>query len=207
VTLDQLLILGVIFVASFAMTRYWSTIRQVTTPFRHTGGAMRDDQAGLSQIKLPPGWKSVTTLHGTAPIQATDRLDRRFLLVISESREDFTTAMTLEQYNQETFASLTGESRILELDGPASCSVGSFDAIQVEALVALDDVHLARYLHTVIAGDRAFHQVIAWAIPSAYDRAVFEQLREGFAELPGPKPIVRGLGTDPTVSPSHYEVH
>jgi hypothetical protein len=201
-TLEKLLITCVTLVASFVVTRYWGPIR---TLVRRTGGVLRDDQSGLSKIKLPQGWKSVTTLHDSAPIQATDRLERRFLLVISESREDFTAAMTLEQYHQETFASLTGRSHILEIDGPTPCRVGSFDALQTETLVALDDVHLAKYLHTVIAGERGFHQVIAWAIPSAYDRAVCEQLRNEFAELPGPKPIVRNIDVAP--ADSQYEVH
>ena len=144
-------------------------------------------------------------MHDSAPIQATDRLGRQFLIVISESREDFTAEMDVEQYSQETFATLSSQWRILEMSGPVACTVGAFEALQTEALAAFDDVHLARYLHTAIAGDRAFHQVVAWAIPSAYDRATFDQLLKGFAERPGPKPIVRSVATPTT--PSQYDVH
>jgi hypothetical protein len=30
-----------------------------------------------------------------------------------------------------------------------------------------------------------FHQVVAWSAPSTFDRAVFERLLDGFAEIPG----------------------
>jgi len=113
--------------------------------------------------------------------------------------------MDLALFRQLTFDGLIASKRVLELDGPKPRTVGGFEALQTEALAVLGDRWLRKYQHTAIAGDRAFHQVIAWATPSAYDRDLFDRLLGGFREQPGPKPIVRN---GPVLNAgSGYDVH
>ena len=69
-----------------------------------------------------------------------------------------------------------------------------------------------KYLHTTIAGRRAFHQVLAWATHSRYDRESFERVLNGFSELPDLLTAAKAAPTVPAeplhVTPaSRYEVH
>jgi hypothetical protein len=180
-------------------------IMGLLTSMRSTGGTLTDGDVGLAQMYLPRGWKRVT-LPGetTAAIQAADRLRRRFVLVQSDSREDFVSDMALSTFGTITFGQLTGSRPVLEVVGPRPRTVGGFAAEQRETVLALDRV-LVKYRHTVIAGDRALHQVVAWSTPSAYDSNLFDRVLDGFRERPGTRPVVRDVSfIEP---PSDYQVH
>jgi len=175
------------------------------TILRSTGGTLTDGDVGLAQIYLLRGWKRVALSGGPdAAIQAADRLRRRFVVVHSDSREDFVSYMDLSTFGTIAFARLTAAGQVLEIYGPAPRMVSGFAAEHREMVLALDRV-LIKYHHTVIAGDRALHQVIAWSTPSAYDPKLFDRVLGGFRERPGPLPIVRDT---PLVEvPADYQVH
>ena len=199
------LLLALAMGALLLLPLYWNRVLGLATSMTRTGGLLHDGDLGLAEIHLPPGWKGTTIPNVEAPIQATDRLGRRYLVISSESREDFTDEMDLERFREIAFLQLMGSSRILEIHGPEARTVGEFAALQTEALLATGKYWMTRYLHTAIAGDRAFHQVIAWTAPSTYDRPLFDQLLAGFRERPGPTPVVRPAPT--SKKPSQYDVH
>ena len=78
------------------------------------GGTLDDGEVELAEIRLPPGWRGTTGL-GDAPIQITDRRRRRFLIIISESREDFTGNVDLPEFHRLTFGQLIAPLKILEV--------------------------------------------------------------------------------------------
>ena len=119
------------------------------------------------------------------------------MVVISESLEDFTADMDLAQFSQVTFGQVCGSAHLVEVHGPERSTLGGFDALQIEAVMIVANRYVAKYLHSAISGQRGFHQVIVWSAPSAYDRALFDRLLEGFRERPGPIPIVVPAG-DPS---------
>jgi hypothetical protein len=183
---------------------YWHRLPSPATFMRKSGGLLRGTDLGLAQVELLPGWRPGGKIHAPASLQATDPLRRRYLLVLSESRSDFTDEMNLREYSRRTFAQLTASVRILEIRGPEERQVSGLQALQTEAVVA-ENLIVVTYLHTAIEGERGFHQVITWATPSHYDRAVFERLLDNFAEIPGPKAAPRNSRS---VEPaSRYDVH
>jgi hypothetical protein len=130
------------------------------------------------------------------------------VVIISEARDDFDPAMSIEQHSVDTRDTLTASLRVLTTCGPTRREVAGFEAIQYE-IEAVHDFTRIRYLHTTIGGRRAFHQVIAWAPYSRYDRRVFEELLEGFRELFGPEPSLLVSKQLPVhvVPTSSYNVH
>ena len=82
-----------------------------------------------------------------------------------------------------------------------TCKVGTFEALQSEFVAIQGDRFVIKYLFTVIAGHRAFHQLIAWSAQSTYDRALFLQLLDRFRERPGP-PVARRHSPPPHASSS-----
>ena len=115
--------------------------------------------------------------------------------------------MDLHEHSLRTRKTLGESVRILAMRGPEEREVGGFKAIQYE-LDASDDLTLLTYLHTTIEGHRAFHQVLAWATRSCFDRATFERLLDGFSETPGPDPRPLAPISQVSVEPqSRYQVH
>jgi len=67
------------------------------------------------------------------------------MVVLSESRDDFTSEMDLALFRQLTFDGLIASKRVLEIDGPTPRTVAGFDALQTGALVVLKDRWLIKY--------------------------------------------------------------
>lgn len=205
--LALLSILVTVFVVAW-LTASWPAFWRSPKILRRRGAILGDSELGLAQVTLPPGWLPASGLNDGAWLQAFDPLRRRYLLVISESREDFDAGMDAQEHSSRTRAVLGDSVRLLAVRGPQERQVAGFRAVQYE-LDALSDRTLLTYLHTTVEGHRAFHQVIGWATRSWFDRPTFERLLDGFAEQPGPDPRpqpVQDTAIEVPVS-SRYDVH
>jgi hypothetical protein len=196
-----------IFVTAW-LTATWPEIWRTPRLLRRRGALLGDSEVGLAQITLPTGWIPASDLNDGSWLQALDPLRNRYLIVISESREDFDPGMDLQEHSSRTRAALAGSVRVLAVRGPQERQVGEFKAVQYE-LDALSDRTMLTYLHTTVEGRRAFHQVLAWATRSWFDRPTFERLLDGFAEQAGPDPRPQPVQSAPVEVPvsSRYDVH
>jgi hypothetical protein len=199
--------LATIFVIAW-LTASWPELWRAPRSIRRRGAVVGDSELGLARVALPAGWLPVTDLNDGSWLQALDPLRNRYLIVISESREDFDPLMDAQEHSSRTRASLAASVRVLAVRGPQERQVGGFRAIQYE-LDALSDRTLITYLHTTVEGRRAFHQVLTWATRSWYSRAVFDRLLDGFVEQPGPDPRPQPVQEASLEVPvtSRYEVH
>ena len=162
--------------------------RERTVGPRHkpSGRTLGDGELGLAAIKLPARWRAAASLNDQAAIQATDPFRQRFAVVISEPREDFDVTVDLSDHAGRTLTQLADSLRLVAINGPSERTVQGCRALQFEVEGYHQGVRLV-YLHTTIEGRRAFHQVLAWSTRSSYDRKVFDEVVDGFEELPGPE--------------------
>lgn len=190
------------------LTASWPEFWRSPKTQRRRGAILGDSELGLAQVTLPLGWLPASDLNEVGWLQARDPLRNRYLLVISESRDDFDPGMNAREHSSRTRASLAASVRLLAVRGPEERQVAGFRAVQYE-LDALSDRTLLTYLHTTVEGHRAFHQVLAWATRSWFDRPTFERLLDGFVEQPGPDPRplpMQDTAIEVPVS-SRYDVH
>jgi hypothetical protein len=150
---------------------------------------MRDTELGLAALNLPIRWRAASKLNDQAVLQATDPVRQRFAVVISEPREDFDTTIDLSDHAGRTLSQLADSLRVVAINGPTERTVNGCRVLQFEVEGYHQGVRLV-YLHSTIEGRRAFHQVLVWSTRSAYDRALFDQVVDGFEELAGPDPMV-----------------
>jgi hypothetical protein len=179
-------------------------------PGRQPAASVLVDQAlGLARLELPNGWRPARDLNESASIEAVQAFFGRHVIVISDSVDDFVPEMTVYEHSVNTRAELTNSIRVVACSGPERRTVGGFHAVQYEIEGFFQQTRI-KYLHTTVAGRRAFHQVLAWATYSRYDRGTFERLLDGFSELPD---LVTALKTETPPEPLHvvpvsrYEVH
>ena len=183
-------------------------------PGRSAGSrALVDQSLGLARLELPDGWRQAEDLNENASIEAINALHGRHVIVISDAIEDFVPEMTVYEHSVNTRSELTGNIQLISCSGPERRVIGGLDALQYEIEGFYQQTRI-KYLHTTIAGHRAFHQVLAWATYSRYDRASFDRLLTGFSELPELR-IAAGT-KEPSSIPvlpihitpvSRYEVH
>jgi len=164
---------------------------------------------GLARLELPDGWRAARDLNEAASIEAMHALQGRHVIVISDAVEDFVPEMTLYEHSVNTRAELTNSIRVTACHGPERRTIAGFESVQYEIEGFFQHTRV-KYLHTTIAGHRAFHQVLAWSTYSRYDRAAFDGLLEGFTELPDRETIEREIHADAPlhITPvSQYDVH
>jgi hypothetical protein len=197
------------FSAGALVTRVKEGLR-LFTPARPSASRVLVDQVlGLSRLELPEGWRQAQDLNETASIEAINALYGRHVIVISDAIEDFVPEMTVLEHSANTRAELSNNIRLISCSGPERRIVDGCESLQYEIEAFFQQTRV-KYLHTTVAGRRAFHQVLAWATCSRYDRAAFERLLDGFTELATPADSERETtSADPVqVTPySRYEVH
>jgi hypothetical protein len=175
-------------VIGWTILYWWPQIRSAALgavrPRRHV---LTDGVSGLAQLTTPVNWHPDVDLAAEPAIQASDRLQLRHFVVISHSREDFESSVDLAAFSTLMRRELAGSCRVLAVRGPVERQIGGFPALQFE-LDASYDRAILTYLHTAVAGERAFHLLLGWSTRSRFDRGTFDRLADGFKELSGPPP-------------------
>ena len=187
---------------------WWPTIRVALRLPGHGPKVVKDAGAGLAAIALPAEWRQTDSLGAHTALQAADRFNCRYVIVISESLEDFDETVDLWGYSRSALTRKTERLELLDISGPFERAVASFDAVQFEYKARVNGQKIT-YLHTTVAGRRAFHQVIGWSASSRFNRRAFDTLLDGFAEQPGPVPERPHTGASPIQPPttSRHTVH
>jgi hypothetical protein len=173
-----------------------------------SGSVLIDRVLGLARLELPDGWRAARDLNESASIEAMHAVFGRHVIIISDAVEDFGPEMTLYEHSVNTRAELTNSIRVTACHGPERRTIAGFESVQYEIEGFFHHTRV-KYLHTTIAGRRAYHQVLAWATFSRYDRAAFDGLLDGFTELPDVETAAREVEDTPhhVVPVSQYEVH
>jgi hypothetical protein len=196
--------------ASALVARYKERLRDLVSPRAPQANVLVDRTLGLASLELPDGWRAARDLNETASIEAIHAQFGRHVIVISDAVEDFVPEMTMYEHSVNTRAELSGSIRLVACSGPERRTIGGFDALQYEIEAFFEQTRV-KYLHTTVAGRRAFHQVLAWAPFTRYDRASFDRLLSGFNELPdltsAPRTIPAAHQPLHIIPASQYEVH
>jgi len=168
-----------------------------------------DRALGLARLELPEGWRPARDLNETASIEAMHAFHGRHVIVISDSVEDFVPEMTMFEHSANTRSELANSIKLIACSEPQRRIVGGFESVQYEIDGFFQQTRV-KYLHTTIAGRRAFHQVLAWSTYSRYDRKAFESVLNGFTEIADSATASEAV---PTTEPmqivpvSRYEFH
>ena len=189
--------------------RFKERIRGLVPGSRASSRILVDRAFGLSRLELPDGWRAARDLNESASIEAMHALYGRHVIVISDALEDFVPDMTMLEHSANTRLELTNGIRLIACSGPERRIVAGFESIQYEIEGFFQQTRI-KYLHTTIAGQRAYHQVLAWSTHSRYDRTAFEGVLDGFAELPDIETAARldpAPLTHHVVPTSQYEIH
>jgi hypothetical protein len=196
--------------AGALVVRYKERLRHLVPKRGASSSVLIDQTLGLARLELPQGWRAAQDLNETASIEAIHALYGRHVIVISDAIEDFVPEMTVYEHSQNTRAELTSSIRLIACSGPERRKVGGFDALQYEIEGFFQQTRI-KYLHTTIAGNRAFHQVLAWSTSSRYDRESFERVLNGFGELADAEAAAKAMPVPiqplQVIPESRYDVH
>lgn len=140
---------------------------------------------GRFQMTVPGGWKEDRTLHEDAELQASHRGSNMYVIVLAEPKEDLH-EMTLQRHSDITRDGLKESIVLQEETGPTELTIDGFPAIQYVIRAAKEHVNIV-YLHTTVESPTHFYQILAWTIPSRYqkDPETIRKVTEYFHEIKG----------------------
>jgi len=123
---------------------------------------------GRFEITVPGAWKEEKTLNDSADLQASHRPSEMYVVVLSEPKADLD-GMTLEGHSKLTRQSLIDGVKDPQVSPAFAMKVGDLAALQYEIRGSLDHVKIV-YLHTTAESPNYFHQILAWTVPSRFEK-------------------------------------
>jgi hypothetical protein len=136
---------------------------------------------GKFQLTVPGGWQDKPSLNAKASIGAANPLDEMYVIVITESKADFTAEMTLDEFTNVTRNSITSNLLTPEATQPQPVSVNGNSARAYEVDGVIKSVKLAYRIATVETPEH-YHQIITWTLMSRKDsnRGALQQVIDSF---------------------------
>lgn len=154
---------------------------------------------GKYQLTIPGDWREDSELHDEAIFKASNRLSELYVIVLTESKEDFADNVTLETYTTLTRDTMKGNLGSPEATEPVKTSVSGNPAMQYELRGTISNMKAA-YINTTVETSEHYLQIIAWTLHSRFDKnqAALRQVVQSFREVAGARPPA---STPPTPPP------
>ncbi|QDS37519.1 RDD family protein [Brevibacillus brevis] len=124
------------------------------------------------QITAPSDWGKDSALHDEADITISNRFSEKYVLVLSESKQDLDSSFTLQDYAQVIEANLQEAVENVSVDKQIRTVVDNQVAIQFNAKGEVDGIKVA-YIVTLVETPTHFHQIMAWT-----EEKRFESLKQ-----------------------------
>lgn len=143
---------------------------------------LRSDEGDI-QLSPPLNWQQTEGLHRNADLQLARPAEDLYTLVLAEDKNNLD-KFTLEN-NATTYRRLLigGLDQFIEETPTEVDLVNSNNAVQYVIEGIYDEVPIT-YLHTTVATQRAYYQIISWTQADQFDQHVdeFQQIANSFRE-------------------------
>ncbi len=136
-----------------------------------------------SQITLPKGWKEHKDLNDAADLQAAYLRKELYIIVLSESKEDFE-KMTIEKHSDLTRGGIVESLTSSEEKRLPDVKINGNPAIQYEISGVIGNVKIT-YIHTTVETKENYHQILAWTLKSRYkkNKPELQKVIQSFKEI------------------------
>lgn len=159
---------------------------------------------GKAQLTVPGSWRNDPELHAEAALRASNRLSEMYVIVLSESRQDFADEFTLEAFTELTRTNMLSQIIAPDATAPVAATVGNRPALQYTVRGTVDNIKVV-YLVTVVETQTNFHQILTWTLNSRFDQNwhTLDEVTQSFKELgSAAPPVVGDAGTPATPPPA-----
>ncbi|ASR49548.1 RDD family protein [Paenibacillus kribbensis] len=135
-------------------------------------------------VTAPWNWSRDDTMNEDADISIQNKISERYLIVLSEPKNDFDSSMTLQEYNQIIQDHIESGLTNPESGNASNIAVNGYPAIEFTLKGDVEDIPIM-YDVTTIETPSHYHQVLAWTYASRYGRAQQElrRIRDSFREM------------------------
>lgn len=137
-------------------------------PAPSPSGRMVRSSDGHSEIAIPPSWRELRELNEEATIQVGDPTGDEYVMVLSETKEDFAAGMTLERFAEINLGHMKQTLTDETVSPSRAVTIQGRPALQFEVRGTIDMLNVV-YLVTYVEGIKLYHQVICWTRKSKFE--------------------------------------
>lgn len=139
---------------------------------------------GKVQATIPGNWEKKSGLHADALLQAANLREENYVVVIPDNKADLEDGMTIEEHSELTRSTIMANVKdCQQTAGPIILTINGRPAVQYELRGVVSGIKVV-YLHTTADGDDTFYQILAWTMPSSYqkNKPILESVVNSFKE-------------------------
>lgn len=138
------------------------------------------------QLTVPGNWKTETDLNDVANFQAGNRFAEQYAIVISDSKQDVTEEMTLDDYAELILKDFKTKVENVEQTDTKTLTISGYPAKQMEFSGVIDKIKI-KWIYTFVDTPKNFHQIMAWTTFSQYEsnKSVLLDVINSFKETDG----------------------
>ncbi len=147
---------------------------------------------GVARITPPAGWVLYEAVEDDVTLKIHYPDVNLFFMVLSFAREEAEEGRTVVEHSEYTRIRLGDKGQQYEETGPEQLEIDGHPAVQYR-IDTVEDEWRRTYLHTTVATDSHFHQLIGWSSYGRYERysdhieAVTLSFEQGEWSDPAPK--------------------
>jgi len=136
---------------------------------------------GKFQLTVPAGCRDNPKLNEQAQIRAANLLAEVYVIVITDSKTDFTDEMDLDEFTRITRERFTSKVKEGEATEPVPVTINGNSGRAYELEGAVKGVKVAYRIATVETANH-YHQIITWTLKSLKNenRATLQQIIDSF---------------------------
>jgi hypothetical protein len=123
---------------------------------------------GKIEVTVPNSWKVENLNNYVAVLEVANLSKEQYLLIISESIEDFAEDTKPSDYIQLVLQNIQNVSTNPVASELKDLKINGYDASQCDVSAEIEKMKI-KYLLTVIKSEDQFIQVLAWSLQSKYD--------------------------------------
>lgn len=139
---------------------------------------------GRIQLTVPGVWREDKKLNESAVLQAADRFQEMYVIVIDESKQDYVEGNTLEQYTSLSRNSMVAALKEPQVTDPVSMVVSGYPAMEYVLEGSVENVKV-KYICTAVETPNHYYQIVTWTLPSRFQKnqAQLREITQSFKEL------------------------
>jgi hypothetical protein len=139
-----------------------------------------------TQLTIPGSWDKQTNLNDDATLQVANLIGGQYAIVISESKKDLGTELSLQDLTDAAKENTT-KNVLLEnvvMGEPKPVTINGYPAVQFESNGMAAGIKL-NWIYTLIDAPKNYHQVITWSLASKYEqnKPVLLEVANSFKEI------------------------
>ena len=122
---------------------------------------------GNARLTVPKDWSELSDLNAAAEIQAGNKSNEQYAMVLSDNKADFE-GMTLKRHHQLTRDAMLKKMTNASATEAVEITIDGQPAMQDELSGTQDGMNIV-FLHTTVEEEDGFHQILAWTSKSRWD--------------------------------------